>query len=257
MTAILLTAPCSADGLEIEIRGELASRPYIEMTKRMLEQWGVSVEVDPGFRRFRVPGGQRYRAQNYRVEPDASSASYFFAAAAVTGGSVRIPGIGKESLQGDARFVDVLAEMGCAVETGPDFIEVSGTEDLRGVDVDMNGISDTVMTLAAIAPFAESPTTIRNVEHIRYKETDRLSAVAAELKRLGVKVEERRDGLTVYPAESLSPAEIETYDDHRMAMSFAITGLRSPGIAIKDPGCVSKTFPDFFERLNRLVRGNE
>jgi 3-phosphoshikimate 1-carboxyvinyltransferase len=255
LTAILLAAPGSAGGVEIEIRGELASRPYIEMTIRMMDQWGVTADIDQSFRRFRIPGGEPYRAQAYRVEPDASSASYFFAAAAVTGGKVRIPGIGKWSLQGDARFVDVLAEMGCVVEKGPDFIEVEGAETLRGVDVDMNGISDTVMTLATIAPFAETPTTIRNVEHIRYKETDRLSAVTAELKRLGVKVEERRDGLTIYPAESLNPAEIETYDDHRMAMSFAVTGLRSPGVAIKDPGCVSKTFPDFFQRLDRLVHG--
>jgi 3-phosphoshikimate 1-carboxyvinyltransferase len=162
----------------------------------------------------------------------------------------------KDSLQGDAAFVDVLGNMGCHIEKGLDYLEVEGTHPLHGVDVDMNGISDTVMTLAAIAPFADSPTKIRNVAHVRYKESDRIRAIATELSRLGVIVEERQDGLTIHPAKELRPAEIETYDDHRMAMSFAITGLRSPGIKIKDPGCVSKTFPDFFDRLDRLVSGS-
>ena len=261
-TALLLISPMANSDVEIELTGELASRPYIEMTLRMMEQWGVIVEYLEDLTRFRIPSGQRYRAMDYAIEPDASSASYFFAAAAVTAGSVTIPGIGSKSLQGDTAFVDVLEQMGCAVNRSGDSITLRGPGILRGVDIDMNGISDTVMTLAAIAPFADSPTSIRNVAHIRHKETDRIRALANELTRLGVTVEEHHDGLTIQPAAlgatpcgrpQLRPAEIETYDDHRIAMSFAITGLRSPGITIKDPGCASKTFPDFFARLDRLV----
>ncbi len=255
-TALLLVSPLAESDVEIELTGELASRPYVEMTLRMIEQWGASVEYLDNFTRFRIPSGQAYRAQEYTIEPDASSASYFFAAAALSGGSVTVPGIGSQSLQGDARFVEILEEMGCDVKRDPESTSVRGALRLSGVDVDMNGISDTVMTLAAIAPFADSATTIRNVAHIRHKETDRIRALANELTRLGVKVEERNDGLTIHPAREMKPAEIETYDDHRMAMSFAITGLRSPGISIKNPACVSKTFPDFFARLEALVHPN-
>lgn len=248
LTALLMVAPLSQEGVTLTLEGELSSQPYIEITLKMMAQWGVQVEHE-AFRRYRISGGQRYRAQAYTVEPDASGASYFFAAAAVTNGYVRVPGLGRDALQGDLGFVEVLRKMGCQVEYGTDYTEVRGTDPLRGVDVDMNGISDTVMTLAAIAPFAESPTTIRNVAHIRVKETDRLHAVATELTRLGVTVEETTDSLTIHPAAHLTPAEIETYDDHRMAMSFAITGLKAPGILLCEPGCVAKTFPDFFDRL--------
>lgn len=251
LSALLMIAPHCRDGLEIEIEGELFSRPYVELTLRMMEQWGVAAE-NWDFRRFHVRCGQRYTGRDYFVEPDASGASYFLAAAAVCGGRVRIPGIGADSLQGDARFVDILAQMGCCAEKTADYIEVRGSGTLRGVDVDMNAISDTVMTLAAIAPFADSPTTIRNVAHIRHKETDRIRAVATELGRIGVKVEEREDGLAIHPVKDILRAEIETYNDHRMAMSFAVTGLRAPGISIRNPACVSKTFPDFFERLREL-----
>jgi len=253
LTGLLLVAPLLADGLEIVIEGEVVSQPYIEITLRMMEQWGVTVENED-FRRFTVPGGQTYRAQAYSIEPDASGASYFFAAAAVTGGRVRVPGLGKKSLQGDTAFVDVLSRMGCTVEKAENHIEVRGPATRRGVDVDMNAISDTVMTLAAIAPFASGPTTIRNVAHIRHKETERIRATATELRRLGVAVEEFEDGLTIHPETTLRPAVIQTYDDHRMAMSFAITGLRTAGVAIADPGCVAKTFPDFFARLDKLCR---
>ena len=252
-SALLMVAPLANDDITINLSEDVASRPYIEMTVRMIEEWGGRVECEGDFTRFRIAGGQRFAARDYEVEPDASSASYFFAAAAVTGGKVRIPGLGGRSLQGDTRFVDILRQMGCRVDQAQDAIEVEGARPLRGVDVDMNEISDTVMTLAAIAPFAETPTTIRNVAHIRFKETDRIRALAAELARLGVPVEEQPDGLTIYPAASLKAAEIETYDDHRMAMAFAITGLRAEGVRITDPGCVSKTFPDFFTRLERLV----
>lgn len=258
LTALLLVAPLSRDGVEITLAGQLASEPYVEITRRMMEQWGARLtqHAARGAQAFHVPGGQSYRAQTYRIEPDASSASYFFAAAAVTGGRVRVEGLGRRALQGDTAFVDILAQMGCAVEKRDNHIEVRGPARLRGVDVDMNGISDTVMTLAAIAPFAEGPTTIRNVAHIRHKETDRLHALTTELRRLGVTVEEREDGLTIHPSDRIEPAVIETYDDHRMAMSFAITGLRAPGLALRDPACVGKTFPDFFERLKGLRAEN-
>lgn len=251
LTGLLMAAPLARQETIIEIEGELASRPYVDITLRMMEQWGVQVRNED-YRRFVIPAGQLYRARNYTVEPDASSASYFLAAAAVTGGTVRVPGLSRNSLQGDTAFADVLAGMGCKVTFGADFLEVQGGP-LSGVDVDMNGISDTVMTLAAIAPFASSPTTIRNVAHIRHKETDRLAAIAIELRRLGVEVEESDDGLVIQPCAQMRAAQIRTYDDHRMAMSFAITGLRSPGVTILDPGCVRKTFPDFFERLAGLA----
>jgi 3-phosphoshikimate 1-carboxyvinyltransferase len=159
-------------------------------------------------------------------------------------------------MQGDAAFVDVLEAMGCTVTRGEDYLEVARTGDLRGIAVDMNAISDTVMTLAVLAPFASSPTVIENVAHIRHKETDRLAAVATELKRLGVNVEEREDGMTIYPAARIAPAAIETYDDHRMAMAFALVGLRAAGVIIVDPKCVAKTFPDYFDRLHDLVAGS-
>lgn len=251
LSALLMVAPLGETDTEIEIAGELFSKPYIEITLRMMRDWGAQVQHDE-MRRFHIPGGQSYRAQNYQIEPDASGASYFWAAAAATGGRVRVEGIGQDTLQGDAAFVDVLAGMGCIVDKGPNYIEVESTSPLRGVDVDMNAISDTVMTLAAIAPFAEGPVSINNVGHIRHKETDRIHAVVTELNRLGVLVEEREDGLTIHPAKQLQPAHIETYDDHRMAMSFAITGLKAPGVTILDPGCVAKTFPDFWQRLDAL-----
>ncbi|MGE3797122.1 MAG: 3-phosphoshikimate 1-carboxyvinyltransferase, partial [Thermomicrobiales bacterium] len=178
---------------------------------------------------------------------------YYFAAAAITGGRVRVDGLGSGSTQGDLGFVRVLEAMGANVTVASDFTEVAGPRDgrLRGVDLDLNAISDTAQTLAAIAPFAEGPTTIRGVHHARLKETDRVTAVATELRKLGQLVDERHDGLTITP-RPIQAADIETYDDHRMAMSFAIAGLRSPGVRILDPGCVQKTFPDYFDRLNSL-----
>jgi 3-phosphoshikimate 1-carboxyvinyltransferase len=262
LSALLMVAPFSGEGVDVEIIGPLASQPYVDMTLRIMEQWSDELRYEesdtPGAEdgitfRCWIPAGQTYLPHNYLVEPDASSASYFFAAAAVTGGRVRVEGIGQDALQGDIGFVDVLREMGCEVEQTYSYTEVRGPGRLKGVDVDMNGISDTVMTLAAIAPFASSRTTIRNVANIRVKETDRLRATATELRRLGVEVEELADGLVIQPAASLRPAEIETYDDHRMAMSFAVTGLMAPGIVIKDPGCVAKTVPDFFTRFQALT----
>jgi 3-phosphoshikimate 1-carboxyvinyltransferase len=203
-----------------------------------------------------VPSGQRYTAQTgYRIEPDASSASYFFAAAAVTGGTVRIPDLSPDALQGDVRFAtEVLAAMGCTVTHDAGGITVSGPPpgQLRGIDRDMSAISDTSLTLAAIAPFANSPTTVRNIAHSRRQECDRIEAACTELTRLGVSVEEHPDGYTIYPASRFRPAVIETYHDHRVAMSFALIGLRIPGVTIHNPACVAKTFPDYWQRLARL-----
>jgi 3-phosphoshikimate 1-carboxyvinyltransferase len=218
-----------------------------------MRRFGAEMSND-GYRRFHVRGGQRYTARDHAIEPDASGASYFFAAAAVTGGRVRVLHLVRDSAQGDLRFVDVLERMGCQVEWGPDWVEVRGPAGgrLRGVDVDMNAISDTVQTLAAIAPFADGPVTMRDIGHIRVKETDRLEAVATELRRLGVPVETGADWLRVHPATP-QPGTVETYDDHRMAMSFSVLGLRTPGVRIRNPGCVAKTFPDFFSRFAALT----
>ena len=247
VSGLLMAAPYAEKPVELEVRGR-REWPYVGITVAVMRAFGVEVEVGEG--RFAAEPGV-YGAREYEVEPDASGASYFMAAAAVTGGRVRIPGFGAGSSQGDLRFTGVLAEMGCEVEVAPDFVEVRGPEQLRGVEVDMNAFSDTMITLAAIAPFADGPTVIKNVEHTRHQETDRISAVATELGRLGVEVEEARDGLRVDPGP-VRPAEVETYGDHRMAMAFAVTGLAAPGIRIRDPGCVTKTFPDYFRRLESL-----
>ena len=199
-----------------------------------------------------VPGGQWYRAQRFVVEPDASSASYFAAAAALVGGTVRIEGLTSSSVQGDLGFLGVLQQMGARVVWHPDHVEVVGTGKLTGVDVAMNSMPDMVATLAAIAPFASSPTIIRNVAFIRHHESDRIRALATELRRLGATVVENEDGLEIAPS-AMHPAAVETYDDHRIAMSFAVTGLKLGGVKIKQPGCVAKTFPDFFDRLAALT----
>ncbi len=247
VSGLLLAAPYAREPVTLEAEGR-QEWPYVGITAEVMRSFGV--EVESGRARYSVRPAV-YRAREYAVEPDASAASYFMAAAAVTGGRVRIPGLGSDSPQGDVRFARVLGDMGCEVDVGRDRIEVAGPQRLRGVEVDMNAFSDTMITLSAIAPFASTPTEIYNVGHTRRQETDRISAVVTELRRLGVPVEERPDGLRIVPAE-VRPAVVETYGDHRMAMAFAVTGLAAPGITIRDPGCVTKTFPDYFERLETL-----
>lgn len=250
LSGLLLAAPYAQTDVELVVDGALGGAPYVEMTLAVMAAFGVAVERDD-LRRFRVLAGQRYRARDYVVEPDASSAAYFFAAAAVTGGRVEVPGLTAGSVQGDARFVDVLEQMGCRATRSAGALAVEGPAVLRAVDVDLAAMSDQTMTLAALAPFADGATRIRGVAHIRHQESDRLAATAAELRRLGQDVEEFADGLRVSP-QPVRPVTVATYDDHRMAMAFALVGLRVPGIRIAGPGCVSKTFPDFFDRLELL-----
>ncbi len=252
LSGLLMASPYAADDVSIDVEGPLVSTPYVDMTVRLMREFGVSVStMGDG---FEIAAPQRYEAGDFEVEPDASSASYFWAAAAINGGEVEVPGpLQMSRLQGDLRFLEELQNMGCRVVVGPNEATVCGGS-LRGIDVDMNDISDMVMTLAAVACFAEGPTTIRNVAHIRHKETDRLAALATELRRVGAGVEEFKDALTIVP-RPLHGAEIETYNDHRMAMSMALIGLRVPGIVIKNPGCVAKTYPGFFTDLEQLRNG--
>jgi len=246
LSALLLAAPfADCDSTGFRLVGPLVSEPYVAMTLAMLQQWGLRASLE------QVPGRQRARRTQYDIEPDASAASYLFAVAALTGGRVTVPGLTRASLQGDVAFVDALAEMGCNVCEAADALTVQGGP-LRGITRDMNALSDTVMTLAAVALFADGPTQIRNVGHIRHKETDRLRALATELRRLGASVEEQADGLTIRPGP-LRGCVLQTYDDHRMAMSLALVGLRVPGVVIDHPACVAKTYPSFFDDLQRLT----
>jgi 3-phosphoshikimate 1-carboxyvinyltransferase len=222
--------------------------PYVGITVALMRAFGVEVEEANG--RLTVAPAP-YSSREYEVEPDASGATYFMAAAAVTGGRVRIPGLGSSSPQGDLRFAGVLRDMGCKVEIAPHSIEVIGPDRLQGVEVDMNAFSDTMITLAAISPFATGPTTIKNVGHTRLQETDRLSAVATELNRLGMKTQTTASSIRIIP-NIIKPGVVRTYGDHRMAMAFAITGLVASGIRIGDPGCVAKTFPGYFGALESL-----
>ena len=248
LSGILLAAPFAGGETVVEVAAGAVSEPYIAMTVALLRDFGLVVdEVAPG--RYVVPGRQGHDRREYAVEPDASSASYFFAAAAITGGRATLTGLTRKSLQGDIAFVDALARMGCAVTEWPDALTVTAGP-LRGIDLDMNAISDTVMTLAAVACFADGPTTIRNVAHIRHKETDRLAALATELRKFGAAVTETADGLVIVPGV-LAGATVDTYDDHRLAMSLALVGLRVPGVVVNDPGCVAKTYPGYWRDLER------
>ena len=248
LSALLMAAPCAQNPVELHVEGELVSRPYVEMTLQVMKAFGVEVdEPQPG--RFHI-SSQMYQARKYDIEPDASAASYFFGAAAITGGEVTVTGLTKDSLQGDVHFVSALEQMGCHVDWKSDSITLKGAP-LKGIDIDMNAISDTAQTLAAVAVFADGPTRIRNIAHVRHKETDRIDAVANELRRLGQRVDVVPDGLTIHPGP-IQPATIQTYDDHRMAMSFALVGLKVAGIQIADPECTAKTYPQFFDDLRTM-----
>ena len=249
-SAVLMAAGLAESDVEVEIEGELVSRPFVDITRRMIEDFGGAVRERPSGYHVRAVGA--YRARDYLIEPDATAASYPFALAAASQGTIEVPGLGGNPLQGDYAFVDLLAQMGANVEKLADRTIVRGAR-LEGIDVDMRDISDTVMTLAALAPLCAGPVRIRNVANIRIKETDRLAATAAELERLGQSVTTGPDWLAVEP-RPLKPAMVHTYADHRMAMSFAVLGAVTGGISIEDASCVAKTYPHFFEDLAAAYR---
>jgi 3-phosphoshikimate 1-carboxyvinyltransferase len=248
LSGLLMATPLASQETWIHVEDGLVSRPYVDMTVAMMRDFGVRVDQQESD--FFVPGNQWYQLRDFDVEPDATAAGYFWAAAGITAGRITIPGLTASSIQGDLRFANALQEMGCFLLRGDRGTIVKGWP-LHGVDVDMNDISDCVMTLAAVSCFAKGPTTIRNVAHIRHKETDRLTALASELRKVGAEVDEFQDGLKITP-RPLHGAEIETYNDHRMAMSMALIGLKVPGIVIRNPGCVAKTYPRFFDDLELL-----
>ncbi|MBT5793308.1 3-phosphoshikimate 1-carboxyvinyltransferase [bacterium] len=250
LTAILLVAPYAKSEVEIEIIDKLVSVPYVEMTLRLMQRFGVEVN-QKNDQNFRIPRQQYQSPGRIFVEGDASSASYFLAGAAITKGTVTVKGCGTESIQGDARFAEVLEKMGAKVEWSPQQVKLTGSS-LNGIDVDMNQMPDAAMTLAVAALFASGPTAIRNIYNWRVKETERLQAVSTELRKLGAVVEDGYDYLVIQPPEQIKAASIETYDDHRMAMAFSLAACGKSPVTINNPDCVSKTFPDYFEVLSGL-----
>jgi 3-phosphoshikimate 1-carboxyvinyltransferase len=242
-SALLLAGALAESPITVAIDGRLVSRPYVEITRRMVEAFGG--RIDAAESSFAVRPIRAYRGRAYAIEPDASSASYPFAVAAATGGAIIVPGLGTSALQGDYRFTDVLAQLGADVAATAGGTRVTG-RGLAGIDVDMHDISDTVMTLAAIAPLATGPTHIRNIANIRIKETDRLAAIATELQKLGQGVTEGPDSIVIEP-RPIVPALVHCYADHRMAMSFTVLGLAAGGVQIEDPACVAKTYPGFWD----------
>ncbi|HEY9074177.1 MAG TPA: 3-phosphoshikimate 1-carboxyvinyltransferase [Desulfobaccales bacterium] len=251
VSALLFIGPLAPEGVKIEITDELVSRPYVDLTLEVLGDFDISYYRE-GYRFFQVPGGQVYQPLDYAIEADASSASYFWAAAAVTGGKVTITNLTLDSCQGDAAFPRVLERLGCTVESSESGLAVRGGE-LHGIEVDMAAMPDLVPTLAVVAAFAPGETVITGVAHLRHKESDRLAAVATELKKMGIAARETADGLII-PGGTPHGAAIDTYQDHRLAMSFAVAGLKVPGVVINDPGCVAKSFPDFWEYFDKLCQ---
>lgn len=252
LTALLMAAPLFKNDVTIKIKGELVSKPYIDITLDTMAKFGVEV-VNNNYQTFTISGDAKYVAPGkFMVEGDASSASYFLAAGAIKGGTVRVTGIGKNSIQGDIRFAEVLEAMGASVNWHDEYIEVTGAP-LKGISMDMNHIPDAAMTIATTALFAEGPTLMTNIYNWRVKETDRLHAMATELRKVGAKVEEGHDYIKVWPTDELKHAEIDTYNDHRIAMCFSLVALSDTAVTINDPGCTRKTFPDYFTRFNTLV----
>ncbi|MGS2720272.1 3-phosphoshikimate 1-carboxyvinyltransferase [Paraglaciecola aestuariivivens] len=253
LTALLMSSPLFEQDTQIVISGELVSKPYIDITLHTMAQFGIVVE-NQNYQEFLIKGQQQYQSPgHFLVEGDASSASYFLAAGAIKGGTVRVTGIGKNSIQGDIRFAEVLEKMGAKVNWQEDFIEVSGAP-LTAVDLDMNHIPDAAMTIATTALFAEGTTSIRNIYNWRVKETDRLAAMSCELRKVGARVEEGHDYIRITPAEKLNHAAIDTYNDHRVAMCFSLVALSDTAVTINDPACTAKTFPDYFARFASICR---
>ena len=253
LTGVLMAAPMARADIQIDVEGDLVSKPYIEITLDAMKRFGVHAD-NHDFKTFNIPGRQTYKSPGRAlVEGDASSATYFMSAAAIRGGTVRVNGIGSDSVQGDTKYAQYLESIGAVVRQGPDWIEVSRGE-LRGIDVDLNHMPDAAMTAAVTALFAKGKTTIRNIYNWRVKETDRLAAMVTELRKVGAEVVEGRDFLEINPPDHIKPATIDTYNDHRMAMCFSLAALSDAPITINDPDCVSKTFPDYFEKLSSISR---
>lgn len=251
LTALLMTAPLAPKDTIIRVKGELVSKPYIDITLNLMKTFGVEI-ANHHYQQFVVKGGQQYHSPGrYLVEGDASSASYFLAAGAIKGGTVKVTGIGRKSMQGDIRFADVLEKMGATITWGDDFIACTRGE-LHAIDMDMNHIPDAAMTIATTALFAKGTTTLRNIYNWRVKETDRLFAMATELRKVGAEVEEGHDYIRITPPAKLQHADISTYNDHRMAMCFSLVALSDTPVTILDPKCTAKTFPDYFEQLARM-----
>src|SRR5471030_2194318 len=259
LSAMLMALPLTGRQTTIAVEGELISKPYVEITLNTMRRFGVEVARD-GWAAFTIPSGARYRSpRELWVEGDASSASYFLAAGAIGGGPVRVEGVGRASIQGDVRFAEVLEQMGARIAMGENWIEASApagdnNKKLRAIDADFNHIPDAAMTIAVAALFADGPCTLRNIGSWRVKETDRITAMATELRKLGATVEEGKDWLRVTPPAALRPATIDTYDDHRMAMCFSLAALGGVTVRINDPKCVNKTFPEYFEVLSQIAR---
>lgn len=251
LTALLMTAPLAPKDTIIHVKGELVSKPYIDITLNLMKTFGVEI-ANHHYQQFVVKGGQQYQSPGrYLVEGDASSASYFLAAGAIKGGTVKVTGIGRNSMQGDIRFADVLEKMGATITWGDDFIACTRGE-LHAIDMDMNHIPDAAMTIATTALFAKGTTTLHNIYNWRVKETDRLFAMATELRKVGAEVEEGHDYIRITPPAKLHHADIGTYNDHRMAMCFSLVALSDTPVTILDPKCTAKTFPDYFEQLARM-----
>ncbi|WP_028763890.1 3-phosphoshikimate 1-carboxyvinyltransferase [Shewanella colwelliana] len=252
LTALLMVAPLARSTVNIKIKGELVSKPYIDITIALMAQFGVEVK-NHNYERFEILSGQAYVSPGtVLVEGDASSASYFLAAGAIKGGEVKVTGVGLKSIQGDVKFADVLAKMGAEIEWGDDYI-ISRVAQLKAVDLDMNHIPDAAMTIATTALFAQGTTTLRNIYNWRIKETDRLAAMATELRKVGAIVDEGHDYISVTPPMAPNTADIDTYNDHRMAMCFSMLAFADCGITINDPDCTSKTFPNYFEKFAALA----
>lgn len=251
ISSMLMSAPYAKKDVTIDIIGDLTSKPYVGITLDIMNKFGVNV-TNIDYKKFIIKNNKKYKSCTYKIEGDASNASYFFAAAAITKGKVKVKNINPYTKQGDIRFLDILKKMGCGIKKGKNFIRVEG-HSLKSIDVDMNEMPDVVSTLAVTSLFADSTTTIRNVQNLRYKETDRLKALATELRKIGADVEETQAGLKI-KRRRLKKAIIETYNDHRMAMSFAVAGLTINGIKIKNQNCVTKSFPDFWQKFNELYK---
>ncbi|WP_350433230.1 3-phosphoshikimate 1-carboxyvinyltransferase [Shewanella sp. H8] len=253
LTALLMVAPLTKDSVNIKIKGELVSKPYIDITIALMKQFGVEV-INHQYQRFEIKAGQQYVSPGkVLVEGDASSASYFLAAGAIQGGEVKVTGVGRLSIQGDVKFADALAQMGADIEWGDDFI-IARKSNLSAIEMDMNHIPDAAMTIATAALFAKGTTKLTNIYNWRIKETDRLAAMATELRKVGAIVEEGYDYITITPPEALNTAAINTYNDHRMAMCFSLMAFADCGITINDPDCTSKTFPDYFDQFLQLAK---